>query len=45
MKVRQIKEKIRSKIKGRPRPSAPKAGLRINADYERGGKISRKKAL
>lgn len=41
----KLKDKIKQKIKGRPKPSAPKAGLRINSDYDKGGRISRKKTV
>lgn len=35
-----------TKIVSRPKPSAPRAGFRVDGSrYERGGKISRKKVV
>lgn len=41
----KTKRRLKDLIKARPKPSAPKAGLRINADYEKGGRLSRKKSV
>ena len=43
MKIRQF---LKEKVKGRPKPFVHKNGLRKNGEeYGRGGKVSRKKGI
>lgn len=46
MAISKLKEKLKQKLKGRPKPSAPRAGfLASGRRYGEGGKISGKKNI
>ena len=46
MAVKKYSQKRKLSVKGRPRPSAPRAGYKASGSrYEDGGKIPRKKTV
>lgn len=46
MAQNKLKEMVNRLTKGRPKPSAPRAGFKASGSrYENGGKVSRKKSV
>ena len=45
-KLQAAKEFLNKALKGRPQPSAPRAGVKISGSrYDKGGNVSRKKTV